>query len=182
MIIIIIPGYLSQHNDWVGGLTAEESQFDSQQEKEIFLFSVASAPVLLPTQPPIELDPVAVSRGCNKRCLINYAQENLQPFVGPWPLSSFLILYTFGRTPWTGHPPVTRPLLTHRAAHTRNKRTQTSMHCVRFEPTIPVFERTKTVLALDCTITVIGNLPSIIIIIIIIMRAECCAAYTFAKQ
>jgi hypothetical protein len=39
----------------------------------------------------------------------------LQPFVGPWPLfSSFLILYTVGRTPWTGDQPIAWPLRTHR--------------------------------------------------------------------
>jgi hypothetical protein len=38
----------------------------------------------------------------------------LQPFVGPWPLLSFLILYTVDRTPWTGNLPVARPLPTHR--------------------------------------------------------------------
>jgi hypothetical protein len=26
----------------------------------------------------------------------------LQPFVGPWPFFSILILYTVGRIPWTG--------------------------------------------------------------------------------
>jgi hypothetical protein len=31
-------------------------------------------------------------------------------FVGLWPLSSFLILYTVGRTPRTGDQPVSRPL------------------------------------------------------------------------
>jgi hypothetical protein len=41
--------------------------------------------------------------------------------------------------------------------HTRNKRTQTSMPRVRFEPTTPVFERAKTVQALDRAATVIGN-------------------------
>jgi hypothetical protein len=30
----------------------------------------------------------------------------LQPFVGPWPLFSYLILYTVGSTPWTGDQPV----------------------------------------------------------------------------
>jgi hypothetical protein len=29
----------------------------------------------------------------------------VQPFVGPWPLFSFLILYTVGRTPCTGISP-----------------------------------------------------------------------------
>jgi hypothetical protein len=36
------------------------------------------------------------------------------PTVGLWPLFQFLILYTVGRTPWTGDQPVTRPLPTHR--------------------------------------------------------------------
>jgi hypothetical protein len=67
----------------------------------------------------------------------------LQHFVGPWPLFSFLILYTVGMTPWTGDEPVARPLPTHRATRTQNKRTQTSMPWVGFEPTIPVFERQK---------------------------------------
>jgi hypothetical protein len=52
---------------------------------------------------------------------------------------SFLILYTVGRTPWTGDQPAARPLPTHRTTQTQNKRTQTSMPRVGFEPTIPVF-------------------------------------------
>jgi hypothetical protein len=43
----------------------------------------------------------------------------------------------------------------HRA--TQNKRRQTSMPWLVYEPTIPVFERTKTLHALDCAVTVIGN-------------------------
>jgi hypothetical protein len=31
---------------------------------------------------------------------------DLQPFVVPWPLFSFLILHTGGRTPWTGISPL----------------------------------------------------------------------------
>jgi hypothetical protein len=38
----------------------------------------------------------------------------LQPFVGPWPLFGFLILYTVGRTRWTGDQPVARPLPVYR--------------------------------------------------------------------
>jgi hypothetical protein len=34
--------------------------------------------------------------------------------VGSWPFFKFLILYTFGRTPWTSDQPVARPLPTHR--------------------------------------------------------------------
>jgi hypothetical protein len=42
------------------------------------------------------------------------------------------------------------------ATYTQNKRTQTSMPGVGFEPTIPVFEREKTVHVLDQTATVIA--------------------------
>jgi hypothetical protein len=41
----------------------------------------------------------------------------------------------------------------HRITQTQNKRRQTSMPRVGFEPTIPVFERTKTVHALDSAAT-----------------------------
>jgi hypothetical protein len=80
----------------------------------------------------------------------------LQPFVGPWPVLSFLMLYTVGRTPWTGEQPVARPLPVQRTTKTQNKRTQTSMPRVGFERTTPVFERAKTVHALDRAATVIG--------------------------
>jgi hypothetical protein len=69
---------------------------------------------------------------------------------------SFLIRYTVGRTPWTGDQPVSRPLPTHMATQTQNKRTQTSMPRVEFEPTTPVFEQAKTVHALDRAATLIG--------------------------
>jgi hypothetical protein len=69
---------------------------------------------------------------------------------------SFLILYTVGRTPWTGDQPVARPLPTHRTTQTQNKRTKTSMPQVGLEPTTPVFERSKTVHALDRAATMTG--------------------------
>jgi hypothetical protein len=69
---------------------------------------------------------------------------------------SFLIFYTEGRTPWTEDQPIAKPLPTHRTAQTQNKRTQKSMPQVGFEPTIPVFERAKTVHALGRAATVIG--------------------------
>jgi hypothetical protein len=80
----------------------------------------------------------------------------LQPFVGPWPLVSFLILYTDGSTPWTGDQPVSSPLPTHKTTQTQNKRTRTSLPWMAFEPTIPAFERSKTVRAIDRAATVIG--------------------------
>jgi hypothetical protein len=58
-----------------------------------------------------------------------------------WQLFQFFNLHTVGRTPWTGDQPVARLLPTHRTTQTQNKRIQTSMPRVRFEPTIPVFER-----------------------------------------
>jgi hypothetical protein len=76
---------------------------------------------------------------------------------GPWPIFSFLILYTVGSTPWTGDQPVTKPLPTHRTTQEQNKSTQTSMPRVGFEPTIPVFQRAKTVHASDLAATVIGH-------------------------
>jgi hypothetical protein len=64
----------------------------------------------------------------------------------PWPLFQFLDLHAVGRTPRTGDQPVARPLPTHRRKRTQNKRTQTFMFRVGFEPMTPVFEREKMVL------------------------------------
>jgi hypothetical protein len=88
----------------------------------------------------------------------NYLSMALQAFVGPLSLCSFLILYTISRTPWTGDQPVATPLPTHRTTQTQNKRTQTSIPWLGFEPTIPAFERAKTVHALDRAATVIGDI------------------------
>jgi hypothetical protein len=81
----------------------------------------------------------------------------VQPFVGPWPFFSFLILYTVGMNPWMGVQHIARPLPTHRITQTENKRTQTSMLWVGLEPTIPGFEREKTVHALGRATTVIAQ-------------------------
>jgi hypothetical protein len=56
-----------------------------------------------------------------------------------------LAAFSVGTTPWTLDQPVARPLPTHRTTQTHNKRTDTSTLWVRFEPTIPAFERAKTV-------------------------------------
>jgi hypothetical protein len=75
----------------------------------------------------------------------------------PWPLFEFLNLYPVGRTPWTGDQPVARPLPKLKTTQTQNKRTQTSIPCLGFEPTIPGFARAKTVHGLGCAATVIGQ-------------------------
>jgi hypothetical protein len=86
--------------------------------------------------------------------LLIHSSVALRPFVGPWP-RFVIFLYRVCRTPWKSDQSVARPPPTHRTTHTRNKRTQTSMPCVRFEPTIPAFERAKTVHALDRAASVI---------------------------
>jgi hypothetical protein len=55
---------------------------------------------------------------------------------------------------WKANGP--RSLPAHRTTQTQNTRTQTSIHRVGFEPTIPLFDRAKTVHALDRAATVIG--------------------------
>jgi hypothetical protein len=76
---------------------------------------------------------------------------------GHWLLFQFLDLYTVGRTPWMGDQPITWSLPTHRPTQTQNKRTQTSMPRMGFEPMIPVSEQAKTVHALDHMVTVISR-------------------------
>jgi hypothetical protein len=81
----------------------------------------------------------------------------LQPFVGPWPLFQFLDLFTqkiglLGR----GISPSQGRYL-HTEQHKQNKRTQTCMSQVGFEPTIPVFENAKTVHTSDRAATLIGK-------------------------
>jgi hypothetical protein len=84
----------------------------------------------------------------------------LQPFLGPWPdfFLRFLIFYAVGRTPWNRDQPIARPLPAHRTSQTQNKRIQTSIPQVGFEPANPVFEPSKTVRALDYVTTVIGSI------------------------
>jgi hypothetical protein len=69
---------------------------------------------------------------------------------------SFLILYTVGRTAWTGggiSPSLGHYL--HRTTQTQSKGTQTFMPRLGFEPTIPVFKRVKTFYASDRVATLI---------------------------
>jgi hypothetical protein len=60
-----------------------------------------------------------------------------------------------------GDQPLARSLPTHGKNQIKNKRTQTSMSQMRFEHTIPLFERRKAVHALDRAATVIGKHPTI---------------------
>jgi hypothetical protein len=80
----------------------------------------------------------------------------LQSFVGPWLLFQFLDPFTqsvglLGRG--ISH---SQGLYLNTGQHKQNKRTQTFMPRIEFEPTIPTVERAKTVLALDRVATVIG--------------------------
>jgi hypothetical protein len=78
--------------------------------------------------------------------------------LDPGRFFSFLILYTVGRTPWTGDQPVVRPLPIYRIAQRQNKRTQTSMPRAGFESTTAVFERVKTIHVLDRAATLMGSI------------------------
>jgi hypothetical protein len=83
-----------------------------------------------------------------------YLPMALRPFVGPWPLFSFLIFYTASRRLLgQGFSPSQGRYL-HIGQHKHRK----NAHRYPFEPTIPVFEWAKTVHALDGTATVIGDL------------------------
>jgi hypothetical protein len=72
----------------------------------------------------------------------------LQFFVWPIPLFSVLTLYTVGTTPRKEDQPTARSLNIHRT-------TKTTTLLLQFEPVTPVFERTKTVHAVDGVTAVI---------------------------
>jgi hypothetical protein len=69
---------------------------------------------------------------------------------------TFLIVYTVGKAPWKEDQSVGRPLPTNRITQTQSKHTKTSVSEVVFEPTTPVFERSKTCHALDRVATMMG--------------------------
>jgi hypothetical protein len=92
---------------------------------------------------------------------------------------SFLILDTVGSTPWTGDQLVARPLLAHRTIQTQNKRTQTSMFWVGFEPTIPVFEQAKTVHARSNT-EIVGSNPTWSMDVCVHLFCLCCPVCSLA--
>jgi hypothetical protein len=87
-------------------------------------------------------------------------QPSVRPWLynpcGSWPLFQFRSLCTLGRLLGWGSA-VARPLITHRTTQTQNECTQISVPQVGFEPTIPVFERAKTVHALDRAAAVVGT-------------------------
>jgi hypothetical protein len=97
-------------------------------------FSIITNPTLFPVAPTLEH----------------------KAYVKRFVSLQFLHPKTVGRTPWTVDQPVARALLTQDNTNTINADRQTSMPRVEFEPTIPVFERAKTVHALDRAATVIG--------------------------
>jgi hypothetical protein len=70
------------------------------------------------------------------------------PLLGLGRFFSFFILYTFGRSPWTGDQSVARPLPTHK--------TQISIPWVGFEPTNTAFDPAKAVHSVSRAATVIG--------------------------
>jgi hypothetical protein len=110
---------------------------------------------------PQSLEKCWIKHGQNQSiCLSIYLSSYLwlySPLLDLGRFFSFLILYTVGWTPCAGDQHVARPLPTHSSTQTQNKRTQTSMPLVGFEPTIPALERVKTVHAVDRAATAIGR-------------------------
>jgi hypothetical protein len=81
----------------------------------------------------------------------------LQSFVGPWPLIQFLDpIHSRYDSLDGGSARRNAAIYTQNNINTEKTRTiQTSMPRVGFEPTIPAFERAKTVHVLDRAATVI---------------------------
>jgi hypothetical protein len=66
-----------------------------------------------------------------------------------------------------------RPLLTHRTTQTQKKRTQTFTPWVSFEPTIPAFERAKTVNALDSAArSILANSVIVLLLLLVLPRSK----------
>jgi hypothetical protein len=103
--------------------------------------------IYLPTYPPTYLSSY----------LSIYLSVALQPFVWPWPLFQFIDLTQSVGHLGRGNQAVARPLPAHRRTLIQNKRTQTSIPQVGFEPTMSVLERAKTVYALARAAAVIDT-------------------------
>jgi hypothetical protein len=71
------------------------------------------------------------------------------PLLGLGRFFRFMIFYIVSTTPRTMNQPAAMTLPAHKSAQTQNKRKQTYIAQVGFEPTIPVFERMTTVHALN---------------------------------
>jgi hypothetical protein len=81
----------------------------------------------------------------------------LQPL---WTLPAFSVSYSYTQSVGVlgrGGVSPSQGRFLHTGQHKQNKRTETSMPRVGFEPTISVFEREKTVQALDRAVTVTGR-------------------------
>jgi hypothetical protein len=76
----------------------------------------------------------------------------LRPFVGPRPLFQFLDPIHSRWNSLDGGSACRKA-----STYTQNKRTQASMPLMGFEPTIPAFERTKTVHAVNHAVTVVSD-------------------------
>jgi hypothetical protein len=119
-------------------------EFTAQWEKFIFVsvpfYYVKILPTYLPTHPHTHTH------------LSIYGSTVLLLDLGRF--FSFFTLYIFGRTPWKGDQTLVRLVPTQRPKQIQNKRTQTSMLQVGFEPRILEFEWRKRVHALNRAATV----------------------------
>jgi hypothetical protein len=67
---------------------------------------------------------------------------------------------------------MTRPLPIHGTTQTQNKRAQTCMSRIGFEPTIPAFERAKAVHAVDRAATVISKMNTFSIVTYLLQKVH----------
>jgi hypothetical protein len=78
------------------------------------------------------------------------------PLLDLAAFSTFLILYTVGRIPWTGDQPVARPILTHRTTQTQSAHTE--IHALSWIRTQdPSVRGAKRVYVLNRAVTMIGS-------------------------
>lgn len=70
---------------------------------------------------------------------------------------NFMLLYAINSNPWTVGQYDARPLIKNRITQTQNRRTQTYMSRIGFEPTTSVYERMETIYALDRLATEVGR-------------------------
>jgi hypothetical protein len=67
------------------------------------------------------------------------------------------MLYTVGRTPWTGISTSPERYYAQHSTDTECEHTQTSVPRAVFEPTTPAFEQAKTIHGLERGVTFIGE-------------------------
>jgi hypothetical protein len=135
-----------QRARWRAGWVGPRAGLDAMEERKILHCRVSN--------PDVQHIPVAITTELSKLPIVILSHSLLLLPVWstghPWN-ALFQSVGPLGRGI---SPSQVRHL--HRTTQIQNKRRQTSMSWVRFEPTVPAFDRAKTVHALDLAAPVIG--------------------------